>query len=75
VNTPDRSRWDDRKVDHVRDYVGQATAPGVVAIIVGQEVQKVFMGYTRKCKTGSPQFRVFVLPPPVAIAITTRASI
>jgi len=56
LNTPDRSRWDDRKVDHVRDYVGQATKPGVVAIVVAQEVQNVFMGYTRKCKTGSPQF-------------------
>ena len=24
LNTPDRSRWDDRKVDHVREYVDQA---------------------------------------------------
>ena len=45
LNTPDRSRWDDRKVDHVREYVDKATAPGVVAIVVAQEVQKVFMGY------------------------------
>jgi hypothetical protein len=56
LNTPDRSRWNDRKVDHVREFVEQATEPGVVAIVVAQEVQKVFMGYTRKCKTGSPQF-------------------
>jgi hypothetical protein len=56
MNTPDRSRWDDRKVDHVREYIDKATQPGVVAIVVAQEVQKVFMGYTRKCKTGSPQF-------------------
>jgi hypothetical protein len=27
-----------------------------VVIVVAQEVQKVFMGYTRRCKTGSPQF-------------------
>ena len=56
LNTPDRSRWDDRKVDHVREYIDQASQPGVVAIVVAQEVQKVFMGYTRRCKTGSPQF-------------------
>ncbi|MBV9595928.1 MAG: hypothetical protein JOZ87_03630, partial [Chloroflexi bacterium] len=56
LNTPDRSRWDDRKVDHVRDYIDAATQPGVVVIVVAQEVQKVFMGYTRKCKTDSPQF-------------------
>ena len=56
LNTPDRSRWDDRKVDHVRKYVETATEPGVVVIVVAQEVQKIFMGYTRRCKTGSPQF-------------------
>jgi hypothetical protein len=56
LNTPDRSRWDDRKVDHVRDYIDAATQPGVVVIVVAQEVQKVFMGYTRKSKTESPQF-------------------
>jgi hypothetical protein len=56
LNTPDRSRWDDRKLDHVREYFDAATKPGVVVIVVAQEVQKVFMGYTRKSKTGSPQF-------------------
>jgi hypothetical protein len=56
LNTPDRSRWDDRKVDHVRDYIDQASQPGVIAIVVAQEVQKVFLGYTRRCTTGSPQF-------------------
>ena len=56
MNTPDRSRWDDRKVDHVREYVDNAREPGVVVIVVAQEVQKVFMGSTRPCKRGSPQF-------------------
>jgi len=56
LNTPDRSRWDDRKVDHVREYIDHASQPGVVVIVVAQEIQKVFMGYTRRCKTGSPQF-------------------
>ncbi len=53
LNTPDQSRWDDRKLDHVREYIDTATEPGVVAIIIAQEVQKVFMGYARRCKTGS----------------------
>jgi hypothetical protein len=56
LNTPDRSRWDDRKVDHVREYIDKATAPGVLAIVVAQEVQKVFMGYRRRPKTDGPQF-------------------
>ena len=56
LNTPDRSRWDDRKVDHVREYVDKATQPGVVAIVVAQEVQKVFMGHRRRPKTDGPQF-------------------
>ena len=56
LNTPDRSRWDDRKVDHVQTYAENATEPGVVAIVVAQEVQRVFMGYTRPSLTGAPQF-------------------
>jgi hypothetical protein len=56
LNTPDRTRWDDRKLDHVREYIDKATEPGVVVIVVAQEVQKVFMGYSRKSKTGAPQF-------------------
>jgi hypothetical protein len=56
LNTPDRSRWDDRKVDHVRECIDKATEPGVVAIVVAQEVQKVFMGYQRPSLTGAPQF-------------------
>ena len=53
LNTPDRSRWDDRKVDHVRECIDKATEPGVVAIVVAQEVQKVFMGYRRPSKAGA----------------------
>jgi hypothetical protein len=53
LNTPDRTRWDDRKVDHVREYIAAATQPGVVAIVVAQEVQKVFMGYRRPSKIGA----------------------
>ena len=40
LNTPDRSRWNDHKVDHVHHLIDNATSPGVVAIVVAQEVQR-----------------------------------
>ena len=42
---PDRSRWDDRKLDHVRPYMERAEGTGrhgVVAIVAAQEFQWVF---------------------------------
>jgi hypothetical protein len=42
---PDRSRWDDRKLDHVRPYLDAAERErrfGVVAIVAGQEFAWVF---------------------------------
>jgi hypothetical protein len=50
LKRPDRTRWDDRKLDHVRPHLEQAEREGrcgVVAIVAAQEVQKVFMGYQR----------------------------
>jgi hypothetical protein len=50
LKRPDRTRWDDRKLDHVRPHLEQAQREGrhgVVAIVAAQEVQKVFMGYQR----------------------------
>ena len=50
LKRPDRTRWDDRKLDHVRPHLEQAGREGrhgVVAIVAAQEVQKVFMGYQR----------------------------
>jgi hypothetical protein len=50
LKRPDRTRWDDRKLDHVRPHLEQAQRQGrhgVVAIVAAQEVQKVFMGYQR----------------------------
>ena len=44
LKKPDRSRWNDRKLDHVRPYLDKATEPGVVAIVVAQEFQWVMMG-------------------------------
>jgi hypothetical protein len=52
LKKPDRTRWDDRKLDHVRPYFERATGPGVVAIVAAQEVNKVFMGYNRSTKRG-----------------------
>ena len=50
LNSPDRTRWDDRKIDHVRPYVDAAEAEGrfgVVAIVAAQEFQWVFGGRNR----------------------------
>jgi len=50
LKKPDRSRWDDRKLDHVRPYLQRAQAAGrhgVVAIVAAQEFQWVF-GSTKK---------------------------
>ena len=45
LKKPDRSRWDDRKLDHVRPYMDAAERAGrfgVVAIVSAQEFQWVF---------------------------------
>jgi hypothetical protein len=52
LKKPDRSRWDDRKLDHVRPYMDRAAQAGrfgVVAIVSAQEFQYVFSG-TKKTK-------------------------
>jgi hypothetical protein len=44
LKKPDRSRWDDRKLDHVRPHLDRAAREqhfGVVAIVVAQEFQWV----------------------------------
>ena len=55
LKKPDRSRWDDRKLDHVRPYLDQAAAEGrfgVVAIVVAQEFQWVTGARNRSPKPG-----------------------
>jgi hypothetical protein len=45
LKKPDRTRWDDRKLDHVRPYLdaaGREGRFGVVAIVQAQEFQWVF---------------------------------
>jgi hypothetical protein len=51
LKTPDRSRWDDRKLDHVRPFLVTAERErrfGVVAIVAGQEFQWVFSARNRR---------------------------
>jgi hypothetical protein len=53
LSKPDRSRWDDRKLDHVRPHIEAAEREGrfgVVAIVAAQEFAWVF---TATKKTGS----------------------
>ena len=50
LKKPDRSRWDDRKLDHVRPYLERPSASGrfgVVAIVACQEFQWVFSARNR----------------------------
>jgi hypothetical protein len=59
LKKPDRSRWDDRKVDHVRPYLEAAERErlfGVVAIVSGQEFQWVFSAKNRSPKPGVVSF-------------------
>jgi hypothetical protein len=56
LKKPDRSRWDDRKVDHVQPYFRRAKEPGVVAIVIAQEIQYVFSAYNRATKPGAVSF-------------------
>jgi hypothetical protein len=63
LKKPDRSRWDDRKLDHVRPHLDKAEREGrygVVAIVSGQEYQWVFSGRNRQKKPGArPNFEFF----------------
>src|SRR5260221_8012397 len=55
LKKPDRSRWDDRKLDHVRPYLDRAAVEGrfgVVAIVVAQEFQWVTGARNRSPKPG-----------------------
>jgi hypothetical protein len=50
LKKPDRSRWDDRKLDHVRPHLERAAREGrvgVVAIVAAQEFQWVFAATNR----------------------------
>jgi hypothetical protein len=63
LKKPDRSRWDDRKLDHVHPHLQRAEREGrygVVAIVSCQEYQWVFSGRNRQKKPGArPNFEFF----------------
>jgi hypothetical protein len=62
LGTPDRTRWDDRKLDHVRPYLDQAERDdrfGVVAIVSCQEFQWVYSARNRAPKPGVVWFEFF----------------
>jgi hypothetical protein len=59
LKKPDRTRWDDRKLDHVRPYLDAAERDGrfgVVAIVAGQEFQWVFTAKNRSSQPGVVSF-------------------
>ncbi|MGH9071627.1 MAG: hypothetical protein ACRDX8_10795 [Acidimicrobiales bacterium] len=58
LKKPDRTRWDDRKLDHVRPYLQAAERArrwGVAAIVAAQEFQWVFTA-TKKSSPGGGVF-------------------
>jgi hypothetical protein len=59
LKKPDRTRFDDRKLDHVRPYLEAAEAQGrtgVVAIVAAQEFQWVFSAKNRSSTPGVVSF-------------------
>ncbi|MGH9090475.1 MAG: hypothetical protein ACRDZR_03705 [Acidimicrobiales bacterium] len=59
LGKPDRTRWDDRKLDHVRPYLDAAEVEGrfgVVAIVQSQEFQWVFSAKNRSKVPGVVSF-------------------
>ena len=61
LKKPDRTRWDDRKLDHVRPYLDKAEAEGrsgVVAIVHAQEFQWVYSAKNRSTKPGRRLLRL-----------------
>jgi len=59
LKKPDRTRWDDRKLDHVRPYLERAERKerfGVVAIVAAQEFQWVVSAVNRSDKPGVANF-------------------
>ena len=59
LKKPDRTGWNDRKLDHVRPYIERAEAEGrtgVVAVVQTQEFQWVFSAKNRSTKPGVVSF-------------------
>jgi hypothetical protein len=59
LKKPDRTRWDDRKLDHVRPWLDKAESEGrfgVVAIVAAQEFQFVYSAARRTGASGGVYF-------------------
>ncbi len=59
LKAPDRTRWDDRKLDHVTPHLERAAEEGrtgVVAIVAAQELAFVWSGKKRDPKPGQSRF-------------------
>ncbi len=59
---PDRSRWDDRKLDHVRPHLQRAEREGrygVIALVVCEEFQRVWSARNRSHKPGVASLEFF----------------
>ena len=59
LKKPDRTRWDDRKPDHVRPWLDKAGSEGrfgVVAIVAAQEFQFVYSAARRTGASGGVYF-------------------
>jgi hypothetical protein len=55
LGAPDRGRWDDRKLDHVRPHLERAEREGrfgIVALVVCEEFQRVWSARNRSRKPG-----------------------
>ena len=62
LKAPDRSRWDDRKLDHVRPYLEAAERErryGVVALVAGEEYEWVFSARNRSRTPKTVWFEFF----------------
>jgi len=62
LGSPDRSRWDDRKLDHVRPHLERAEREGrfgVVAVVVAEEFQRVWSARNRARKPGVASLELF----------------
>jgi DNA-binding transcriptional ArsR family regulator len=62
LKAPDRSRWDDRKLDHVRPHLQKAEREGrfgVVALVAVEELRWVWSARNRARKPGAVWFEFF----------------
>lgn len=70
LGAPDRSRWDDRKYDHVKPYLARAERkghPAVVAIVATQEMAWVWSAKENHPRPGLARFSFYKAERPGAV--------